>query len=69
MPTPEDKRTHAAQLYLMAADAFARGDRLRAELFVAVANQYADEAVALTEAAASATAGGQPPRAALGSSG
>ena len=50
MPTPEDKRTHAAQLYLMAADAFARGDRLRAELFVAKANQYADEAAALAEA-------------------
>ena len=35
---------------LMAADAFARGDRLRAELFVAKANQYADEAAALAEA-------------------
>ena len=34
----------------MAADAFARGDRLRAELFVAKANQYADEAAALAEA-------------------
>jgi hypothetical protein len=33
----------------MAADAFARGDRLRAELFVAKANQYADEATALAE--------------------
>ena len=50
MPSPEDKRTHPAQLYLMASDAFTRGDRLRAELFVAVANQYADEAVALAEA-------------------
>jgi hypothetical protein len=50
MPTLEDKRTHAAQLYLMAADAFARGDRLRAKLFVAKANQYADEATALAEA-------------------
>ena len=49
MPSPEDKRTHPAQLYLMAADAFTRGDRLRAELFVAKANQYADEATALAE--------------------
>jgi hypothetical protein len=50
MPTPEDKQTHAAHLYLMAADAFAWGDCVLAQLFIAKANQYADEAVALAEA-------------------
>jgi hypothetical protein len=33
----------------MAADAFARGDRLRAELFVAAANRSADEAQTMVQ--------------------
>jgi len=45
---------------LMAADAFARGDRLRAELFVAKANQYADEAAALAEAKPSCNSNSAP---------
>ena len=46
MSTPEAKRTRAAQLYLMAADAFARDNPALAEQLVAKANQYADEAAA-----------------------
>jgi hypothetical protein len=46
MPTPEKKRERAAQLYLMASDAYKRGNKKLAELLIARANQYADEAAA-----------------------
>jgi len=44
MPTIERKRERAAQLYLMAGDAFGRGDANFAQVLIAKANQYADEA-------------------------
>jgi phage shock protein A len=47
MPTLERKRERAAQLYLMAGDAFGRGDANLAQMLMAKANQYADEAAAL----------------------
>ena len=47
MPTPEKNRERAGQLYLMACDAYARGDVKLAEVLVAKGNLYADEAGAL----------------------
>ena len=44
VPTPERKRGRAGCLYLMASDAYDRGDAKLAEIFIARANQYADEA-------------------------
>ena len=46
MPTPEAKRERAGLLYLLASDAFDKGNRKLAELFIARANQFADEATA-----------------------
>ncbi len=46
MPTPEKKRERAAKLYLMASDAYERGDKKLAEILIERANQYADAAVA-----------------------
>ena len=48
MATPEKKWERAARLYLMASDAYGRGDAELAEMLVARGNQYADEAVAQT---------------------
>jgi hypothetical protein len=44
MPTPAKQRERAASLYLMASDAFARGQPDFAEILIRKANQYADEA-------------------------
>ena len=44
MPTPAKQRERAAKLYLMASDAFARGQPDFAEILIRKANQYADEA-------------------------
>ena len=46
MSAPESKRDWAARLYLMAGDAYERGHAKLAEVLIARANQYADEAVA-----------------------
>jgi hypothetical protein len=43
MATPEEKWERAARLYLMASDAYGRGDPELAEMLVARGNQYADE--------------------------
>jgi hypothetical protein len=44
MPTPAKQRERAASLYLMASDAFARGEPDVAEILIRKANQYADQA-------------------------
>jgi hypothetical protein len=44
MPTPAKQRERAASLYLMASDAFARGEPDFAEILIRKANQYADRA-------------------------
>jgi len=46
MPTPERKRERAGSLYLMASNAYDRGDAKLAEILITRANQYADEAAA-----------------------
>jgi hypothetical protein len=46
MPMPEREWERAGQLYLMAVDAFGRGDAKLAEMFIARANHYANEAAA-----------------------
>ena len=50
MITPEKQRRHAGCLYLMASDAFERGERKFAELLVTLANRYADRAAGLQSA-------------------
>ena len=47
MPTPAKQRERAASLYLMASDAFGRGQQSFAERLIQRANQYADEAAGL----------------------
>jgi phage shock protein A len=47
MTAPAEQREHAAHLYLMAGDAFARGDSDLAEMLIKRANQYADQAAGL----------------------
>ena len=47
MPTPAKQRERAASLYLMASDAFARGEPDFAEILIRKANQYADQAAGL----------------------
>ena len=44
MPTPAKQRERAASLYLMASDAFGRGEPEFAEILIRRANQYADQA-------------------------
>ena len=46
MATAKKKWERAARLYLMASDAYGRGDAELAEMLVARGNQYADEAAA-----------------------
>jgi hypothetical protein len=47
MPTQAKQRERAASLYLMASDAFARGEPDFAEILIRRANQYADQAAGL----------------------
>ena len=47
MPTPAKQRERAASLYLMASDAFERGDPDFAEILIRKANHYADQAAGL----------------------
>ena len=47
MPTPAKQRERAASLYLMASDAFGRGEPEFAEILIQKANQYADQAAGL----------------------
>ena len=47
MTTPAKQRERAASLYLMASDAFGRGEPEFAEILIQKANQYADQAAGL----------------------
>jgi hypothetical protein len=47
MPTRQKQRERAGSLYLMASDAFGRGDQKIAEVLVTLANRYADLAAGL----------------------
>jgi hypothetical protein len=47
VPTPAKQRELAASLYLMAIDAFVRGEPDIAEILIRKANQYADQAAGL----------------------
>jgi hypothetical protein len=46
MSTPEENWGWTARLYIMASDAYGRGDAEFAEILIARGNQYADELVA-----------------------
>jgi hypothetical protein len=47
MTTPAEQRRRAARLYLMACDAYGRGEPKIAEVLIQRANQYADQAAGL----------------------
>jgi hypothetical protein len=47
VPTPAKQRERAASLYLVASDAFGRGEPEFAEILIQKANQYADQAAGL----------------------
>jgi hypothetical protein len=47
MTIPEKQRERAARLFLMASDAFGRGEPDIAEILIRKANQYADQAAGL----------------------
>jgi hypothetical protein len=47
MTTPAEHRERAARLYLVACDAYGRGEPKIAEVLIQRANQYADQAAGL----------------------